>query len=128
MRNRLVPPTDAALSALLTDLDERGLLAETLVVVLSEFGRTPRINAQAGRDHWPQAQSILLAGAGIPGGTIHGATDQHAAYPVSDPVTPPDLGQTLLHLLGIPDDYELYDPQGRPVPASRGRVLTRLIG
>ena len=123
MRNRLVPAGRSALSRLFFDLSERGLLADTLVVVMAEFGRTPRINAQAGRDHWPQAQSILLAGAGIPGGTIYGATDAEAAYPVSGPVTPPDLGQTVLHLLGVPAEFELRDQQNRPVPASRGTVI-----
>jgi hypothetical protein len=96
-------------------------------MVFSEFGRSPTINKDAGRDHWPYAQSILLAGAGISGGAIHGATDKHAAYPTDDPVTPPDLGQTVLHLLGVPADLELLDPQGRPFRASRGIVNHRLI-
>src|SRR5262249_48991365 len=100
MRERLLPPADRALSALLEDLWARGLQEDTLVVVMSEFGRSPRLNKDAGRDHWPEAQTILLAGAGIPGGTVHGATDRFAAYPASDPVTPPDLGRTILHLLG----------------------------
>lgn len=127
MRQRLLPPTDRALSALVTDLADRGLLDDTLLVVMSEFGRTPRINAQAGRDHWPQAQSILLAGVGISGGSIYGATDRQAAYPVDQPVTPPDLGQTILHLLGVPANLELQDRLGRPIRASRGEVLQDLI-
>jgi hypothetical protein len=126
MRNRLVPPTDRALAALFEDMSQRGLLEDTLVVTMAEFGRTPRINGQAGRDHWPQAASILLAGAGISGGTIYGATDRHAAYPASNPVTPPDLGQTILHLLGVPSDLELHDQQGRPVPACRGSQIPAL--
>ncbi|MCA9094803.1 MAG: DUF1501 domain-containing protein [Planctomycetaceae bacterium] len=128
MRERLLPPTDMALSALFEDLRDRGLDEETLVVVLSEFGRTPMINKDAGRDHWAEAQSILMAGAGITGGVVHGATDQHAAYPSSDPVTPPDLGQSILHLLGVPSHLELRDPQGRPFLASQGRVDQKLIG
>lgn len=128
MRDRLMPPADRALAALFEDLWERGLHEDTLVVVLSEFGRTPQINKDAGRDHWAEAQSILLAGAGITGGTVHGATDRHAAFPISDPVSPPDLGQTILHLLGVPADLELRDPQGRPVRASQGRVDEKLIG
>ncbi len=127
MRNRLVPPTDRALAALVSDLWERGLNDDTLLVVMSEFGRSPMINKDAGRDHWPEAQSILLAGAGISGGAIHGATDKIAARPVSDHVTPPDLGQTLLHLLGVPPDFELRDPQGRPVRASQGVVNHKLL-
>jgi hypothetical protein len=128
MRERLLPPTDRALSALLEDLWDRGLHQDTLVVVMSEFGRAPRLNKDAGRDHWAEAQSILLAGAGISGGTVYGATDKHAAYPISDPVSPPDLGQTILHLLGVPADLELHDPQGRPIRASQGTVIDRLIG
>jgi hypothetical protein len=127
MRNRLVPPTDRGLAALFGDLAERGLLDDTLVVVMGEFGRTPRINKQAGRDHWPQVQSILLAGAGISGGTIYGASDRYGAFPAVDPVTPPDLGQTILHLLGVPHDLTLFDPQGRAFPASPGNVVAGLF-
>jgi arylsulfatase A-like enzyme len=127
MRERLVPPTDRALSALITELAERGMFDDTLLVVMGEFGRTPRLNPQAGRDHWPFAQSILLAGAGISGGTTYGATDRLAAYPSERPVTPLDLGQTILHLLGVPADVELRDRLGRPLPASRGEVLYDLI-
>jgi len=126
MRQRLFPPADRALAALVSDLAERGLLDDTLLVVMSEFGRTPRINAQAGRDHWPQAQSVLLAGAGISGGTIEGATDEIGAYPTRDPISPEDFAQTLLHLLGVPADYLLHDNLGRPVPASRGRAVPAL--
>jgi hypothetical protein len=127
MRNRLFPPTDQALSALFADLHARGLLTDTLVVVMSEFGRSPRINKDAGRDHWPRAQSVLLAGAGIPGGGVFGATDRLGSDPTADPVTPPDLGQTILHLLGVPANLELADRQGRPLPACRGRVVQGLI-
>jgi hypothetical protein len=127
MRERLMPPADQALAALFEDLWQRGLDQETLVVVLSEFGRTPHINKDAGRDHWPEAQTILLAGAGISGGIVHGATDRHAAYPSADPVTPPDLGQTILHLLGIPAELELRDVAGQPFRASAGRVDEKLL-
>ncbi|MBX7169053.1 MAG: DUF1501 domain-containing protein [Pirellulales bacterium] len=127
MRNRLAAPTDQALSALIADLWDRGLHEDTLLIVMSEFGRSPRLNADAGRDHWPAAQSILLAGAGVSGGAVHGATDRHAAHPVSDPITPPDLGQSILHLLGVPADLELHDQQRRPMPASRGQVDGALI-
>ena len=127
MRDRLLPPTDQGLSALVTDLWDRGLHHDTLLVVFSEFGRTPTINKDAGRDHWPFAQSILLAGAGISGGTVYGATDRRGAYPAADPVTPPDLGQTLLHLLGVPAELMLQDSQGRPIRASQGAVNRDMI-
>lgn len=127
MRQRLAEPTDQGLAALVADLWERGLHEDTLLVVMSEFGRSPRINPDAGRDHWPEAQSILLGGAGISGGAVHGATDKYAGAPSADPVTPPDLGQSILHLLGVPADLELRDPQGRPLRASQGQVDQRLI-
>ena len=126
MRQRLVPPTDRALASLFADLSERGLLDDTLVVVMSEFGRTPRINKDAGRDHWPQVQSILLAGAGISGGSVYGASDRIAAYPAADPITPADLAQTIFHLLGVPPDLELIDQLGRIVPACRGSQIAGL--
>jgi hypothetical protein len=127
MRERLVPPTDRALSALFADLDERGLMDDTLVVVMGEFGRTPRINKDAGRDHWPHVQSILLAGAGITGGSIFGASDRIAAEPSQDPIPPHDLAQTILHSLGVPADLELADAQGRPIRASRGMPVAGLL-
>ena len=127
MRERLLPPADQALAALVEDLRDRGLHDDTLLVVMSEFGRTPRLNKDAGRDHWAEAQSILLSGAGISGGTVHGATDKYAAYPIADPVTPPDLGQTILHLLGVPADLVLRDLQGRPIRASEGSVNEKLL-
>jgi hypothetical protein len=127
LRQRLAEPTDRGLSALVSDLWERGLHDDTLLVVMSEFGRSPRINADAGRDHWPEVQSILLGGAGISPGAVFGASDRHAAFPAADPITPMDLGQSLLHLLGVPADFELHDSQGRPIRASQGRVNERLI-
>ena len=127
MRNRLAAPADRALAALISDLTERGMLEDTLLVVMSEFGRTPRFNADAGRDHWPQAQSILLAGPGITTGVVHGRTDRYAAYPDVDPVTPPDLGQSMLHLLGVPAEVLIRDLEGRPVPASMGRADELLL-
>jgi hypothetical protein len=127
MRNRLMPPADRALAALFGDLSQRGLLDETLVVVMSEFGRSPHINPQGGRDHWPQTQSILLAGAGITGGATFGSTDKIAAFPSTDPITPADLAQSMLHLLGVPEDYELRDQQGRPIRACTGNVIPKLL-
>jgi hypothetical protein len=120
LRNRLMPPADQAVAALLDDLSTRGLLAETLVVCLGEFGRSPRINAKGGREHWPHVQSILLAGGGIRGGSVHGASDRIGAYPSDHPVTPADLMATVLYILGISPDLELRDHLGRPLRACTG--------
>lgn len=124
----LIPPTDRAFAALVNDLEERGLLEETLVVMMGEMGRTPRVNAQAGRDHWSMAQCILFAGAGIKPGQIIGATDHQAAYPTSDPVSIGDFRHTFLHLLGIDSTKEYPDPLGRPVPLDAGgKVIPGLL-
>ncbi len=128
MRERLAPPTDQAVAALLDDLQTRGLLDETLVIVMGEFGRTPKISREAGRGHWPFAQSILLAGAGIPGGTVYGKTDRHAAYPAEKPVTPADLAATILHLTGVDPTMQMHDALGRPHPVNRGGILRDLVG
>lgn len=127
MRNRLVPPTDRALSSLLSDMSSRGMLEETLVVVMGEFGRSPRINRDAGRDHWPQVQSILLAGAGISGGTLYGASDRIGGEVALNPVTPADLTQTIMHLLGVPGDLELHDLEGRAIQACDGAQVDGLL-
>ncbi|MFM7076159.1 MAG: DUF1501 domain-containing protein [Planctomycetaceae bacterium] len=119
----LIPPADRAFAALVDDLDARGLLAETLVVMMGEMGHTPRVNAQAGRDHWSMAQCILFAGAGIRAGQVIGATDAHAAAPTRDPVSIADFRHTLLWLLGIDSRAEHDDPLGRPTPLSDGGVL-----
>jgi hypothetical protein len=126
----LLPELDQALSALLTDLDERGLLGETLLVVMGEFGRTPRINANpgGGRDHWPHAYSVLLAGGGIGGGRVYGATDRHAAHVKDLPVRPDDLAATLYEALGVPHDTMLKDFAGRPHRITDGTPLTALFG
>jgi hypothetical protein len=115
LRKRLAPPTDQALPVLLEDLSARGLLSETLVVCMGEFGRSPRINAKGGREHWANVQSIILAGAGTRGGTVYGASDRIGAYPSQCPVSPPDLAATLLHLLGVPPDLEVQDRVGKPL-------------
>lgn len=127
-KEKLLPPFDAAYSALLEDLHERGLLDETLVVVLSEFGRTPKINGAAGRDHWPGCFSITLAGAGIRGGLVHGASDKIASYPARDPVSPEEIAATIYHALGIPSQTELVDHSGRPFPLATARPLLGLFG
>ena len=125
-KERLLPPFDLAYSALLTDLDERGLLDETLVVVLGEFGRTPKINGNVGRDHWPGCFSITLAGAGIRGGLVHGASDRMAAYPSRDPVAPEEVAATIYHALGIPLRTEVVDHGGRPMPLATAQPLSAL--
>ena len=127
LKNRLAPPTDAAVSALLDDLAARGLLDETLVIVMGEFGRSPRINGKGGREHWPQVQSILLAGAGIAAGSVYGSSDPHGGYPAELPVSPADLTATFLHLLGVPPATELHDNTGRPFMASEGSVVRGVL-
>lgn len=107
MESPLCPRLDQGLSALLDDLHQRGMLSSTLVVVTGEFGRTPRINQYGGRDHWPQCFSVLLAGCGIPGGTIIGASDNHGGYPATRPVTVPELAATVYRLMGINTNTDL---------------------
>lgn len=126
LRNRLMPPTDQALAAVLADLAERGLLDSTLVVCMGEFGRSPKINRHGGRDHWPLVQSVMLAGAGLRAGCVYGASDRIGAYPDDKPAAPSDLAATILHLLGVPHDLELRDRAGRPMRACEGRVLREL--
>jgi Protein of unknown function (DUF1501) len=126
-RNQM-PPLDQALSTLLNDLDSRGLLQRTLVMVSSEFGRTPKINPTAGRDHWPKVFSVMLAGGGIKGGTIYGTSDPTASEPDQDPVLPADLATTVFHLLGIVADKELMAPGDRPIEiVDGGNVIKDLI-
>lgn len=116
----LVPPTDRALAALVSDLDERGLLDETLIVMMGEMGRTPRINKDAGRDHWSQCQTVILAGGGIRRGVVVGASDETASYPVTQPYGIQDLLRTIFHLLGVDADKVYHTPTGRPVPIVNG--------
>ncbi len=126
--NRTMPPLDQALSKLITDLDERGLLETTMVMVSSEFGRTPKINKDAGRDHYPKVFSVMLAGGGIKGGTIYGTSNATASEPEFDPVSPADLATTMYHQLGIVADKELMAPGDRPIEiVDGGKVLTDII-
>jgi uncharacterized protein (DUF1501 family) len=123
-----LPALDRAYSALLGDLHERGLLATTLVVMLGEFGRTPKLNAAGGRDHWPRAGFVCLAGGGVRGGQAIGATDAHGEAPVARPISPPDLAFTLLTLLGLDPARELRTPAGRPMKMlSEGRFIEGLV-
>jgi hypothetical protein len=122
-----LPPLDQGYSALLEDLEGRGLLDETLVAMLGEFGRTPKINKDAGRDHWGPCQSVVLAGGGIRGGQIYGASDKQAAYPTEKPVTPENFIATVHHALGISPTAMLYDSQNRPHRACTGEPLVELF-
>jgi hypothetical protein len=123
-----IPPLDRGLSALLEDLDDRGLLDETLVLACGEMGRTPRINANQGRDHWGAAQSVLLAGGGVRGGQVYGSTDAHAAYVKDNPVRPEDLLATVYNAMGIDPDSEVHDRERRPYRITEGRPVTALFG
>src|SRR5439155_3073598 len=123
LKSVLVPPTDQAFSALLDDLSGRGMLDETLVVCLSEFGRTPKFNGRSGRDHWGHVFSVALAGGGVRGGQVYGASDRQGAQPRDGKVTPADLTATVLHCLGHEPHAEIRDTLGRPIPASRGDVI-----
>jgi uncharacterized protein (DUF1501 family) len=128
LKNRLVPPTEKAFSALLTDLEERGLLDSTLVVWMGDFGRTPIINNKGGRDHWPQCYSMVLAGGGIRGGQTYGESDASGAAPKNHPVTPADIHATVFAALGYDPHANTYlSPEGRPFPLSEGQALRMLM-
>jgi hypothetical protein len=136
LKERLMPPADQAFSALLDDLQERGMLDETLVLWTGEFGRTPRVGqaveggagaTRDGRDHWPHVFTSVLAGGGIRGGQVYGESDRVAAYPEADGVTPADLAATIYHCLGVPPHAELRDPLDRPLPISTGTPIRPLL-
>jgi hypothetical protein len=114
LKNELLPQLDAAVASLLADLSERGRLDRTVVAVMGEFGRTPKMNGNAGRDHWNHCYTLLLAGGGIKPGCVHGSSDAMGGYPRSCPVAPADVIATIYHCLGIPTNLELHDRQGRP--------------
>lgn len=135
LKRSLLPYFDRAFSALLADLAERGLLDETLVVAMGEFGRTPRLGqvtssagaAPAGRDHWPHCYTVVLAGGGIQGGAVHGSSDRHAAYPKSDAVTPEDIAATIYHALGLDPHERIVDALGRPQHLALGEPIDALF-
>jgi hypothetical protein len=134
LKERLIPPADQAFSALLEDLQQLGLMDETLVVWTGEFGRTPKVGqrnnvgaGQDGRDHWPSCFTSVLAGAGVRGGTVYGASDQHAAYPAANAVNPVDLVATIYHLLGVPQELTLQDAQNRPMVVCPGDPIMDLV-
>jgi hypothetical protein len=127
MKDSLAPTFDTAFATLVEDLADRGLLDETLVLVNAEFGRTPAINKNAGRDHWPFVYSLALAGAGVKAGTIYGASDHAAAYPTDSPHDPKDMAATIYHLLGIDPATQIQDPSGRPYPLILGKPITGIL-
>lgn len=136
LKKSLCPYFDRAASALLADLHERGMLEETLVVIMGEFGRTPRIGqitssagaGKGGRDHWPHCYTVLLAGGGIRGGAIFGESDAHAAYPKTNPVTPEDIAATVYHAFGLSPETRVFDAAGRPHSIALGQPIESLFG
>jgi hypothetical protein len=128
LQDVLCPQFDVTFAALLDDLEQRGLLDETLVIAIGEFGRTPRINGQGGRDHWGHVFSFVMAGAGIAGGQVLGASDRHGAHPATDPLRPHDLTATIFHLLGMDPHGVFYDKNNRPHFLTAGQPLARLLG
>jgi len=125
---QLLPAFDQAFAALIDDLDTRGLLETTLVVVTTEFGRTPKVNAGAGRDHWPRVFSVVLAGGGVRRGVVHGESNAIAAEPADNPVSPEDHASTIYHLLGIDSNKELIAPGNRPLRlVDNGRVVDEIL-
>ncbi|MGL6075539.1 MAG: DUF1501 domain-containing protein [Fimbriiglobus sp.] len=132
LKKDLVPPLDVGVAALLDDMKSRGLLEKTLVVMLGEFGRTPKLSAQnpgaaIGRDHWAPCFTGLFAGAGVRGGLVIGKSDKIGAYPATSPISPDDVGATIYHTLGIAPETELHDKLNRPVTLNRGQVIQSLF-
>jgi hypothetical protein len=125
---QLIPPSDVAFSALIEDLETRGLLESTLVVALAEFGRSPKVNGSAGRDHWPDCYTAVLAGGGVAGGAVYGGSDRIAAYPALDPVSPADVAATIYWRFGFEPATEVIDQTGRPFRLTEGDPLRKLFG
>jgi Protein of unknown function (DUF1501) len=127
MKDSLCPTFDRAFASLVADLDQRGLLGQTLVLATAEFGRTPKVNSNAGRDHWPWVYSVALAGGGAAEGMIYGSSDKIAAYPMSHPHDPCDLAATVYHLLGVSAETLVYDQTNRPYPLVIGQKIDGLL-
>src|SRR5439155_12335101 len=128
LRQRLLPPVDRSLSALVEDLAERKLLDSTIVYCAGEFGRTPKINKGAGRDHWARSMAVLLAGGGIRKGYAHGSTDANGMAPNKEPCTPDDVAATVFQCLGLDSHHEVVSTSGRPMSLFReGKVIEKLL-
>jgi hypothetical protein len=129
LKNRLLPATDQTVPTLIDDLRSRGLLEETLVLWMGEFGRGPKIGDRdgKGRNHWPDCYTVMMAGGGIAPGAIYGASDAHGAYPAADPVRPEDISATLYTALGLDPASEIHDTQSRPLPISQGKPIQSLF-
>jgi hypothetical protein len=127
LKNNLMPPMDLAYSALLEDLEGRGMLQDTLIVWMGEFGRSPKINGGGGRDHWGRVFSVALAGGGIRGGQVLGSSDKTGGLPREGRVQPQDLTATIFHCLGYPTHTEVHDTLGRPLVISRGEVIRQAV-
>jgi hypothetical protein len=128
LQNDLIPPADQAFAALIDDLTSRGLLDETLVIAMGEFGRTPKINGNAGRDHWPHCYSVVLAGGGIREGITFGTSDKLGAYPDTDAITPADLAATIFWRFGLDATREMIDLSGRPYKLADGQPIRAVFG
>ena len=128
LKENLLPPADRALGALIDDLTDRGLLESTLVIAMGEFGRTPRINGNGGRDHWPHCYSVVLAGGGVRGGVVYGASDKFVHYPEADALTPGDLAATLFWRFGLDPRKVMNDLTGRPYKLADGQPIETLFG
>ena len=126
-KNHLLPLADQSLSALIEDLDQRGLLDTTLIVAMGEFGRTPKINEHGGRDHWPDCYTVLLAGGGVKGGFVYGSSDRLGAFPATDAATPADLAATIFWRFGIAPGTEIHDFTGQPWRVADGQPITQLF-
>ena len=125
----MIPAFDQAFYALMTDLEQTGQLAETLVIVASEFGRSPKVTLKnGGREHWPDVYTVSFAGAGIKGGQVYGSSDKIGAYPADNPTTPADFLATIYHFLGIDPHQESHDQQGRPFQLSKGNPIPLEVG
>ena len=127
-KTHLLPMADQGLSALIEDLDSRGMLDSTLVVAMGEFGRTPKINSDGGRDHWPDCYTVMFAGGGVQGGAIYGASDRMGAYPSRDPVTPGDIAATIFWRFGFDPATEIVDQTGRPYRLATGEPIRAIFG
>ena len=127
LQGELLPLLDQGLSALLDDLRQRGMLDDTLVVAMGEFGRTPRVNKDGGRDHWGHSSSVLFAGGGTRGGNLVGASDRICAFPAELPVGPPDVVASIYHALGMDPHQVMYDRLGRPLPLCDGKAISQLF-